>query len=115
MGHCLAQLRQEGVLILGSGNVVHNLRQLGSVASAPYPWAAEFDVKVKELILKKQYEGLLEWDAAMKEIGELSHPSIDHYLPLLYCLGASEPTDQVKFPFEGFQYGSISMRTILWQ
>lgn len=114
VGKRLASLRNEGVLIVGSGNVVHNLRKIASAAAEPYPWAQEFDSKIKEAVLKKKHDSILNWDAALSDAGSLAHPSTDHFLPLLYCLGATDNSDRVSFPYEGFQYGSISMRTILW-
>lgn len=114
LGRALAPLRDEGVLILGSGNIVHNLRQLSRAGGETFPWAQKFDQQVKEHLQKRNIEALVNWGGALKEFGETAHPSTDHYLPLLYCLGASDSTDRVRFPYEGSQYGSISMRTILW-
>ncbi len=114
IGKELASLRNEGVLIVGSGNVVHNLRKLANPGAEPYSWAREFDTKIKEALLKKNCEALIHWDSALRDLGVSAHPSTDHYLPLLYCLGATDSSDRVTFPYEGFQYGSISMRTVFW-
>jgi len=116
-GRTLAPLREEGVLILGSGNVTHNLRhafaswQRGETATPS--WAHAFDAEVARAAAEhdgKALAGLAETDA-----GLTSHPTPDHYFPLLYAAGASDPRDQVKFPLEGFDMGSLSMRSVLWE
>lgn len=111
IGTQLRSLRQENILILGSGNLVHNLRQIRWAENAPpFPWAIEFDEWLKERLQKKDFaplmHGYLEMDS-----GKLSVPTPEHYLPLLYILGASDPADQLHFEYEEIQNGSISMRS----
>jgi 4,5-DOPA dioxygenase extradiol len=112
LGHKLRKLRSQGVLIVGSGNIVHNLRKIkwDETASA-YPWAVEFDNWAKTNLLKRKFDPFIH-DYHATEAGRLSVPTLEHYLPLLYVLGASEDSDQMRFEYEGVENGSISMRTI---
>ncbi|WP_208107759.1 4,5-DOPA dioxygenase extradiol [Bacteriovorax stolpii] len=110
----LKKLRGEGVLIIGSGNIVHNLRQLSRSETAPvFEWAREFDGIIKDAILKHDMTQLLAEDPSKYPLWKMAHPSIDHYLPLLYVLGASDPNEKVIFPYEDFELGSLSMRSVL--
>jgi 4,5-DOPA dioxygenase extradiol len=111
LGVKLRALREQNILIVGSGNIVHNLRKIkwGDDASA-YDWAVEFDEWMKERLLKKDYETIIK-DATNSEAGKLSIPTMDHWFPLFYVLGASTPEDTLKFEYEGIENGSISMRT----
>jgi len=111
LGRELQSLRGRGVLILGSGNVVHNLHRINwEMPSGGYPWAEEFDQKVKRAIEERDVGSLAtpeKWGSAL--LGE-AHPTLEHYAPLLYCLGAAQEKDEVSFPYEGMEFGSISMR-----
>jgi 4,5-DOPA dioxygenase extradiol len=109
----LAPLREEGVLVIGSGNVVHNLHAYawGKRDTPALGWAVRFDTRVRELI----GEGAHDLLASYETLGEdalLSVPTPDHYLPLLYVLGVQRPGDPVSFPVEGFDGGSVSMLTV---
>jgi 4,5-DOPA dioxygenase extradiol len=100
------------VLILGSGNVVHNLRRISFDEDAPAaPWAVEFDEWVKARLLARDFEALA-GDLAAAPSGRLAVPTPDHYDPLLYVLGAADEKDALRFEFEGIQNGSISMRSV---
>ncbi|HVP38336.1 MAG TPA: 4,5-DOPA dioxygenase extradiol [Candidatus Saccharimonadales bacterium] len=114
LGRVLAPLREEGVLLLGSGNIVHNLRHaLGSRArseSGTPAWAAAFDANVAGAAAQR--DGAFLARALDSEAGRISHPSPDHYLPLLYVAGATHPDDAVSFPITGFDFTSLSMRAI---
>ena len=113
LGATLGQLRDEGVLILGSGNIVHNLRRLGRSADAVTPdWAQAFDAMIKDALLQRDFEQLLARDSSKHPLWQLSHPTIEHYMPLLYTLGAATEEDAITFPYEGFDSGSISMRSV---
>ena len=90
LGGELAALRSEGVLIIGSGNIVHNLRLLQWDAREPYPWAAEFDQKAAELIMSGEHDRLVAYPA-LGEAARLSIPTNEHYLPLLYILALQQP------------------------
>lgn len=112
-GKRLAALRDDGVLILGSGNVVHNLHTYawGRHPVDPFDWAARFDATVRALIGKGDHRALVDY-ALLGRDAELSIPTPDHYLPLLYVLGASGAGDVVGFPTEGMDGGSISMLSV---
>jgi 4,5-DOPA dioxygenase extradiol len=112
LGRKLVPLRDEGVLILGSGNVTHNLRHAFTRRDLP-AWASNFDEAAAEALQRKDTKAL----AAMlsTEDGHRSHPTPDHYLPLLYAAGAALPDDQVTFPALGFDLGSLSMRSVLFK
>ena len=111
LGRELQALRREGVLILGSGNIVHNLRLLQWNAAEPYPWAAEFDRLTTELILAVEHDRLVAYPA-LGEAARLSIPTNEHYLPLLYTLALQQPDEAVSFFAEGLPLGSISMRSV---
>jgi 4,5-DOPA dioxygenase extradiol len=115
LGRSLAALRHEGVLILASGNVVHNLRdafqRMQSGNTETPPWAARFDQTVAQALTQRDTEALLGlWPS---EDGALAHPSPDHWWPLLYAYGATEGSDTTRFPLEGFDLGSLSMRNVI--
>ena len=111
LGAELAALRGEGVLIVGSGNIVHNLRLLQWNAFEPYPWATEFDQKAAELILAGEHDRLVAYPV-LGEAARLSIPTNEHYLPLLYILALQQPGEPVSFFAEGMPLGSISMRSV---
>jgi 4,5-DOPA dioxygenase extradiol len=113
IGKKLAPLREEGVLIMGSGNLVHNLRTYawGKQSQAPYDWAVRFETRARELIAAGDYEPLTHYETLGQD-ALLSVPSAEHYLPLLYVLGASHDQDSVTFPVEGIEGGSISMLAV---
>lgn len=111
LGRELAPLRQEGVLILGSGNLVHNLRLLQWDAQQPYPWATEFDRLATELIMAGEHDRLVAYPA-LGEAARLAIPTNEHYLPLLYALALQQADEQAAFFVEGLVYGSISMRSL---
>ncbi|MFI5350145.1 MAG: 4,5-DOPA dioxygenase extradiol [Elusimicrobiota bacterium] len=112
LGEKLRPLRENGVLIIGSGNIAHNLRRISfDENAAPEAWAAEFDGWVKRRLEKRDFESLL-GDLASAPSGALSVPTPDHYDPLLYILGASDARDKLRFEYEGIQNASISMRSL---
>ena len=113
LGKRLAPLRDEGVLIIGSGNIVHNLEAYGWGAhtSDPYPWAVRFENEARSLILAGHYAPLVEYSTLGKD-AMLSVPTPDHYLPLLYVLGTRRAEEPVSFPVEGVNGGSISMLSV---
>lgn len=112
LGQQLRRLREQGVLIIGSGNIVHNLRQIDFSSTAkPFDWAIEFDEWVKDRLSHADYASLTN-DATNSQAGKLSIPSPDHWYPLLYTLGASDNQDRLRFEYEGIDHGSISMRCL---
>ncbi|HKV66114.1 MAG TPA: 4,5-DOPA dioxygenase extradiol [Rhodanobacteraceae bacterium] len=113
LGKRLALLRGEGVLILGSGNVVHNLHTYawGRHPQQPYDWAVRFERHAKELMLGHDFLPLIHYENLGRD-ATLSVPTPDHYLPLLYVLGTWREGDPVTFPVEGVDGGSISMLAV---
>ena len=107
----LAKLRERGVLIIGSGNIVHNLRML-NFESKPYDWAIEFDEYVKKNILSGDYTALIEYEK-LGTAAKLSVPTNEHYLPMLYTLGLTGKNEEVSFFNEGVVLGSASMRSFV--
>ncbi len=112
VGRRLAQLREEGVLIVGSGNLVHNLRTYawGSEDAPPYEWAARFEAEAKGLITAGDVAPLINYQE-MGQDARLSGPTPEHYLPLLYVLGTQRQNEAITFPVTGMEGGSISMLT----
>lgn len=113
LGRSLISLRDEGVLIVGSGNLVHNLHAYawGRHDVEPFDWAVRFESKARELMLSGDHEPLVDYGTLGKD-AMLSAPTPDHYLPLLYILGLQREDDVVTFPVEGFDGGSISMLSV---
>jgi len=106
----LTTLREEGVLIIGSGNIVHNLGIIDRNTDAvPFDWAVRFDRQVKESLLSRNHEALIHYED-FGEAALLGVPSLDHYLPMIYVAALQEKDEPLKFIHEGFQNGSVSMR-----
>jgi 4,5-DOPA dioxygenase extradiol len=107
----LKDLRTKGLLIIGSGNVVHNLRMIdfGNMDAAPYDWAVELDEKIKKALASGQYSDLLDYHK-MGRAAQLGIPTLDHYLPMIYSIALREKDEPLQFTYEGMQNGSISMR-----
>ncbi|HXX59084.1 MAG TPA: 4,5-DOPA dioxygenase extradiol [Dehalococcoidales bacterium] len=107
----LSPLREKGVLIMGSGNIVHNLRVIDfeNVDAAVYPWARDFDERVKRCLTAGNYTALLDLNQ-MGLAAALAVPTLDHYLPMVQSLALQGKGEPLKFIFEGFQNASISMR-----
>lgn len=107
----LSSLRRQGVLIIGSGNVTHNLRSaFGSGKSAD--WAIEFDTRVKSG-LDEGKSGYIVDFLSWGNVSKQAHPTHDHFLPLISCLGLREEGDTVRYFAEGFDMGTISMRSFI--
>jgi 4,5-DOPA dioxygenase extradiol len=113
LGRRLAPLREEGVLVIGSGNVVHNLHTYawGRRPAAPFDWAVRFEQQVRRLLEAGEHGPLVEYESLGGD-AVLSVPTPDHYLPLLYVLGARAPGEPVSFPVDGIDGGSVSMLSI---
>lgn len=109
----LAPLRSEGVLIVGSGNVVHNLHTYawGRHMPEPYDWAIRFETEARGLLLAGDDKPLVDYESLGRE-ALLSIPTPDHYLPLLYVIGTRQRDDAITFPVEGVDGGSISMLSV---
>lgn len=104
----LSVLREEGVMILGSGNIVHNLRQIGG--SGTPDWATDFDAAVANAIERNDLQALADYGALPG--ASLAVPTPEHYWPLLYALGTRHADDSLQFFTERFDLGSISMRSV---
>ena len=113
IGKKLASLRDEGILIMGSGNLVHNLHTYawGRHMPEPYDWAVRFETTAKELMLSGEFDPLVQYDTLGRD-AVLSIPTPDHYLPLLYVIATKRKDDAVTFPVEGVDGGSVSMLTV---
>ena len=109
----LNSLRDDGVLIVGSGNLVHNLHAYGwgRRQIKPFDWAVRFEGRARELLLAHHHEPLIAYETLGRDAA-LSVPTPEHYLPLLYVIAQQRDDDKVSFPVEGFDGGSISMLTI---
>jgi 4,5-DOPA dioxygenase extradiol len=115
LGQQLKALRERGVLIVASGNIVHNLRAMRrDVASnQAYDWAIEFDAKTAAHIEKGDLAGLADFQR-LGSVAQLAHPTYDHYLPLLYSAGAVDAKEPVRFFNTSYQGAAISMRSVVW-
>ena len=113
LGRRLTPLRDDGFLIMGSGNLVHNLHTYswGKHTPEPYDWAVRFETTARELMLSGQLEPLIGYETLGRD-AVLSIPTPDHYLPLLYVLATRRKDDAVTFPVEGVDGGSVSMLTV---
>ena len=110
LGSELGALRDEGVLVVGSGNIVHNLHAYswGRHPAAPFDWAVCFEQRVRAHILARDHQPLIAYES-IGDDATLAVPTPEHYLPLLHVLGMQRPDDAVAFPVEGMDGGSISM------
>jgi len=113
LGKKLEPLREENILIIGSGNVVHNLHAYawGRQDVEPYNWAKRFEENVRDALLNGDDRSLVDY-RQMGDDARMAIPTPDHYLPLLYILGARRENEPVSFPVEGVEGGSISMLAV---
>jgi 4,5-DOPA dioxygenase extradiol len=113
LGKRLAALRDEGVLIIGSGNIVHNLHTYawGRHQVEPFEWAVRFEKQARAFLLKGEHAPLVHYETLGQD-AILSAPTPEHYLPLLYVMGLRRNDEAVSFPVEGFDGGSISMLAV---
>ncbi|HZU27504.1 MAG TPA: 4,5-DOPA dioxygenase extradiol [Bryobacteraceae bacterium] len=113
IGRKLAPLRDEGVLIIGSGNLVHNLHTYawGRHLTDPFDWAMKFENEARQMMLAGEFRPLIEYEKLGRD-ALLSIPTPDHYLPLLYVLATRQGGDGITFPVHGVDGGSISMLSV---
>lgn len=113
IGTRISSLREQGILIIGSGNIVHNLHTYawGRHVPEPYDWAVRFENKARELMMAGNFKPLIDYENFGKD-AILSIPTPDHYLPLLYVLGTWQESETISFPVEGVDGGSISMLAV---
>jgi 4,5-DOPA dioxygenase extradiol len=113
LGKHLQELRHHGVLILGSGNLVHNLNiRPGMNNDRPYDWAVEFDATIWKSIQEGNHQAVMDFQK-LGAVAANSHPTYDHFLPLLYCLGLKKTEDSVTTFNDNFQWPAVSMRSIV--
>ena len=105
----LAELRTKGVMVIGSGNIVHNLRML-NFSGQSYDWAIEFDQRMKEFIADQNHQAIVQYEK-LGSIAKLAVPTHDHYLPLIYSIALHEKNEQVCFFNEKTDMGAVSMRS----
>jgi 4,5-DOPA dioxygenase extradiol len=110
LGKELGKLREEGILILGSGNIVHNLG-LADFSASPYDWAQSFDGKVAGWIRDGNHQAIIRWKEQGRD-AQLSVNSAEHFKPLLYVLGLQRKDERVSFFAESLMAGSLSMRSM---
>ena len=115
LGQQLRALRDRGVLIVGSGNVVHNLRALQRTQSPlqAYDWAIEFDQMVADHVQRGDLAGLADFQQ-LGPVAQMAHPTYDHYLPLLYAAGAVDAQEPARHFNADYQMAAISMRSMVW-
>jgi len=113
IGKQLNKLREKGVLIIGSGNLVHNLMQVdwGNTGKV-YDWAQEFDTKMTDWINKGDHQSIINYQKILGKTAELAHPTYDHLLPLFYILGLQQKGEHVTYFNDQIDMGSISMRSL---
>lgn len=111
LGQQLKEMRNKGVLIICSGNIVHNLRlsDWHHIDAVPQDWNLEFDEQVKTNLDQHNFKALVQYQS-MGKAASMAIPTNDHYLPMLYCLGMCDKNEQIKHIYEGYQFGGISMR-----
>ena len=111
----LKALRDRGVLMVASGNLVHNLGQMqrGASASQAYDWALEFDQTMAGYLQQGNLDALQNFQK-LGQLAKIAHPTYEHYLPLLYAAGAVDSGEPMRFFNTSFQGGSISMRSVVW-
>jgi 4,5-DOPA dioxygenase extradiol len=113
LGERLRPLREEGILLLGSGDIVHNLHAYGwgRHRQEPYDWAQRFEARVRQGLMSGAHAPLIDYPLLGPD-AVLAVPTPEHYLPLLYILGASVPGETVSFPVQGMDGGSVSMLAV---
>lgn len=115
IGKQLSALRNKGVLIMGSGNLVHNLGKInwGGGDVKPYDWALEFDTKFRDWMDKGDTASLLNYQKILGNTATMAHPTYDHLLPLFYILGLQQKGERLEYFNDKFDMGSISMRSFV--
>lgn len=113
VGQALSDLRDRGVLILGSGNVVHNLRKM-QFGGEPLDFALEFDTLFADQLTNRNFLALADTDK-LGSLLTMAHPSLEHYMPALTIAGASDAHDDLTFMTNAIDLGSVSMRSFVFQ
>ncbi|MDD3793526.1 MAG: class III extradiol ring-cleavage dioxygenase [Candidatus Gracilibacteria bacterium] len=111
IGEKLSLLREKGVLIIGSGSIVHNLRDFSWDENIVFPWAKDFDEKIKKFILEKDFNSIINYEKI--DDYKKSVPSFDHFVPLLYILGATFKDEKLTYFYENISNGSLTNNIII--
>lgn len=115
IGKDLQALREQGVLLIGSANIVHNLRRVDlRLCDNGYDWASQFDDYIKDNIIQKNYDNVLDYQSLGK-VAELAVPTPDHFNPILYLLGASNQDDEISVYSNGCLWGCLSITSYLFK
>lgn len=116
IGQQLSKLRDKGVLIIGSGNIVHNLGQIDwQNTGRIFDWAAEFDSKFKDWMDKGDHASILNYQKLLGSTATMAHPTYDHLLPLFYILGLQQKGEHITYFNDKMSMGSLSMRSLIIQ
>ena len=110
VGHALAPLRNENILIIGSGSSTHNLGQIAPEGSAPATWALEFESWLNDCVTGRDMQALFNFGQTAPHV-HIAHPSVEHFLPLFFALGAGEPVQQARRLHHSYSYGNLAMTT----
>lgn len=110
LGRKLAALREESILVIGSGNVVHNLRLMSWGEAPPLDWATRFNDKIREHLLRGEFDQIVDYQHLGQD-ARLAVPTVEHFLPLLYVIGTRQQGEPVSIAADGIDGGSISMLT----
>lgn len=104
LGRQLKALREKGVLIIGSGSLIHNLplaiKKMSSNDMKPYGWEAEYDSWIKKQLDERNFANIINYETSHK-LGKMAAPTPDHYVPVLYSLGLMDPKDDLRYFYEG--------------
>lgn len=114
IGREISPLREKGVLIFASGNVVHNLARINWEMEGGYPWANEFDSYIKDNVIKRQFEDIIHYKRIGKS-SELAFTTSEHFDPLLYVLGATREDDRLTIFNDSCLMGSLSMTSYVFE
>ena len=114
IGRAIRPLRKEGILIMSSGNVVHNLHRVNWDMDGGYPWALQFDEYIKSNIIKQRHQNVVDYHSG-SDVADLAFRTSDHFFPLLYALGASHREDEITVFNNSCTLGSLSMTSYLFQ
>jgi 4,5-DOPA dioxygenase extradiol len=114
LGQMIKPLREAGVLIMGSGNIVHNLSLVNWEMAGGYPWAVEFDGYIRECVIKGKYHDVIDYKSAGPS-AQSAFRTTEHFDPLLYVLGAADSSDRLSIMNDSCTMGSLSMTCYLFQ
>lgn len=115
IGRALRPLRDEGVFVLGSGSLTHNLRRMAAEEdAAPFRWAAAFDAWADDVIARGDVDALLDWQRKAPD-ARMNHPTVEHFVPLILAMGTRHDGDRVRVTDKGFEHGGLSRRSFAFE